>query len=568
MASVRRAAVPLAVLAILASAAVHRFAGADRLLWGSDELGNLFAGIRLHLLPWWNLADPVRDNFFKSLVMPVHGFVDTLFFYAVVGVFRLLNVPVTEQHLFQAGAVLSLATLGLGFVFVRRFFGAAPALVVLALMAWNPLLIFFSTSGYQLNFTLFVQLAVLSGYALHVVKNRWGWSWLASGLMLLCGGSELFYLAPVLVLLHVACLRQARQDGLAAVRLAEPKNLLVWGAYGLMMIMNLALYAIIGHRLDLTLFGRVFRKRAIELAHHAHYDVGSLLRAWDAVMPSVPAFAALACAAAAALLVWRTRKQPMALFAVGYLALLAVLLYNMRMVHPFNMVHLFLPSAIVIGVALTAAVRWGLSRMAGDRPWLPELAGLLSVALLVPFAAPWKPVDRPASPPPEAYRCIKAVGYALRELGAAPPRRVMFLTNHHSVPTTMEYYAGLGASGGDDAPTHLFYVHQLTDEYLPSRIAQRQRLERFDYYVEFPKASFPEQERFLGDVAALRLPVVAEVVAGEEVHARIYSPHPVPKPLRISIEDGNRGFDQRYARWPRLFHDRHAGAFYYFGAGY
>ena len=64
------------------------------------------------------------------------------------------------------------------------------------------------------------------------------------------------------------------------------------------------------------------------------------------------------------------------------------------------------------------------------------------------------------------------------------------------------------------------------------------------------------------------MPLIAEVTASDgTVHARIYSPHAGPR-RTLTIEEGNRGFDQTYARWDRLFTDRYAGVAYYFGASY
>ncbi|MBI2094298.1 MAG: hypothetical protein HYT88_06230 [Candidatus Omnitrophica bacterium] len=557
---------------LLISAAIQRFAGTDRLLWGSDEMGNLFSGIRLHLLPWWNLSDHVERNFFKSLVMPVHGLVDTVFFYLVVWGFRLLQVPVTEAHLFQAGAVLSMVTLVWLYFFVRRLCGQGTALVVLAMASWSALLIYSAKAGYQLNVAAFLQVAILYGYVQHVVKKQWWWSALMSLLMVLCAGSELFYLAPVLLLLHQACSQAIAQGdgrlapaGASAMGWWDRKNVVVWSTYGATILANVLLLLRVGWTTDLTLFGRLIHKRAVEVALHPTYGPGMFLNGLDSVIPAIPHFAVVAFVAGVWLLLWRSQTRPFDRFFIAYFFLIAALTYAMRLSHAFNFLHLLVPAFVVVALAAMRAVPRLLSH------WIrrPDLAqgftSLACVAALLPLATPWRPMPGPAGPPP-AYQSMKAVGYALRTLGH-PRMQVLILSHHHAIPVVMEYYVGLGASVGDGASTRLLYLHQLTNDYLPSRLAARLGVAHFDYYVEFVKAEFPERDRVLEDLRGLGLRLVGEVTSHGEVEARIWSPHEVG-PLQVTVEEGNRGFDRIYAQWDQLFYEPHAGAFYYFGASY
>lgn len=172
----------------------------------------------------------------------------------------------------------------------------------------------------------------------------------------------------------------------------------------------------------------------------------------------------------------------------------------------------------------------------------------------------------PAPEVPAAYRGIKAAAYAIRELGA-PARRVMVLSPHLFIPSTMEYYLGLAASAGHRMPIHLFYLREPDARYLPSRLAQRLGIGTFDYYLEFPQEAFPGKAAVLEDLKQQGLHPVAEVIGSEGVSARVYAHRATPL-RRIQLDEGNRGFERTYARWERLFSDRHAGVFFHFGADY
>lgn len=547
------------IAAILGLAAWQRFWALDRLLWSGDEMVTLFSGIRLHLLPWWNLGDHVRENFFKSLVMPTHGLGDGLFFYLVVGVFRLLDIPVTEAHLFQAGAVLSMVTLVLLFDFVRRRFGISAALVTLALAGWSPALIFYARTGYQVNFVMFLQVALFWAYDRYLQRRIWAWTSVMAILMALCAGSELFYLAPLLALFHLACSHAAP----APRRWWWPHDAVVWSGYATMMALNVFLFFKIGRALHLTLLGHTLLKVTGERSADPEFGLGRFLQGWNALMPFIPWFAAVASGSAVLLLLSQRRRDPLVRFFVTYMAVMAAVAYQTRQWVLLNLAHLVLPSLIVVAVASIEATAMALRPRA--RP--PALAGPAMAAILALAASPWR---APASPlpvtPPAAYQSVKAVGYAIRELADAHPL-VFVLSNQPAIPMAMEYYLGHAAAFGDRMPPHIYYVHRVDDRYLPSRVAAHLQLDGFDYYVDFVGAEFPGKPDYLADMRRQPVRLIREITSGGAVCARIYSRHP-GDPKTLTVEEGNRGFDAVYARWGRLFHDRHAGAFYHFGPGY
>jgi hypothetical protein len=557
-----------ALLGILVSGAIHRFADVDHLLWASDEMVTLLAGIRLHLLPWWNLGAEARENFFKSLVMPIHGFGDNVFFYLVVALLRLLRLPITEASLFTAGAALAMATLALLFLLVRRLFGTAAAMTALALAAWNQALIDFSVKGFQMNFIVFLQVASIFTYLLHASRNRWSWSALMALLMALCAGSELFYFGPLFLLLHATRRAAWQAEGAAPGRYVRPldrKSLVVWSAYGLVLLLNVWLFFLVGRRIPLTLFGQLAVKRGLGTAWVPDYGLDDFARAFDAVMGELP-HATVVTAIAVIWLLARNRRSPYARFFSLSMTGLAVLAVMMKLVlHP-NLMHLVLPAIIVVSVAATQAVGWLMGRVGRLRAAAREWPGLVCVAVVIPLAAPWRviPWDQPAEP----YRCIKAVGYALRELGGpAMDVRIMFLSDHAYIPPTMEYYTGLCASQDDDEPTRIFHARQATEAYVPSRIARRLGIERFDFYVEFVKERFPLKAALLADLEPLGLHEAYRIEDGGEPCAVISSPRRLARRV-LSVEEGNRGFDATYAYWERLFHSRNVGAFWYYDANY
>jgi len=264
---------------------------------------------------------------------------------------------------------------------------------------------------------------------------------------------------------------------------------------------------------------------------------------------------------------WITSRpsRPLARVFVIYFAYMALGIYVMKMSHGLNTIHLLLPAIVVVGLAAVTLITGLMTRLAQRQGSASLLAGVMGVLILSCFARPWRMA--PAPEVPAAYRGIKAAAYAIREFGS-PSMRVMVLSPHPFIPSTMEYYLGLAASAGHGAPIHLFYLRELDERYLPSRLAQRLGIGTFDYYLEFAQEEFPGKATFLEDLKRQELHPVAEIIGQDGVVvARIYSPRATSL-RRIRVEEGNRGFEQTYARWERLFSDRHAGVFFHFGADY
>jgi len=145
--------------------------------------------------------------------------------------------------------------------------------------------------------------------------------------------------------------------------------------------------------------------------------------------------------------------------------------------------------------------------------------------------------------------------------------RVLVLSDSVFIPTSMEYYTGLSASGGHQLPTHLFYLKEPNASDYPRQLAHRMGIERFDVYVDFVKEEFPGKRAILAELHSEGLSEAYRIEEGGEVCASILSPTASPL-IVLSTEEGNRGFNRRYAYWKHLFADRHAGASYYFGSNY
>lgn len=551
---------------ILVSAAWYRFKDADHLLFGSDQMITLMAGIRLHLLSWWNLGAPIRDNFFKSALMSIHGLGDSALFYPAVGVFRLLHIPVTEANLFSAGATFSVLSLVLLWRLVSRFFGPGPALVTLALAAWNPPLITTATLGYQMNCVVLLQIATLYAYMLHVTKNRWWCSVLTSGLVILCAGSELFYIGPVLLALHWACRRGAARE--ETVGWWAPKNFLVWGGYAGMLLVNLVIFLQLPPGLDLTLFGHLALKPAIQQTWSPAYTLQTFADGIESLMPSRLRQGALVLGISLVVISCsRLRSRPFVLFAVGLCAFMAGLTYMMHFTHLYNLMHLLVPMLIIVGLAIHQSLLPLFSRWRATAKRSELLAGLAGVLVALSVFGPWAGTLRRVEHVPPAYTSMKAVGYAVRELGD-PNMHVMILSDHAFMPASMEYYLGLSATFGEGHPTEIYTMQDDTEPYYPSRLAERTGVGQFDYYVDFVQESFPGKLAALADLASLKLHEVAQVSGRDgSLHARVYSPREAPL-KRVTIDEGNAGFDRTYAQWENLFYDAYVGTIWYFGVNY
>lgn len=498
------------------------------LFFGSDEMVCLFSGIRLHWLPLWNLQAQVRDNFWKSLVMSVHGLGDPLYFYVVTAVYRLMHIPFTEANLFRAGAVLGTATVYFLSRLTKRL---APEAVwpMLALAICSPALITSSTTGFQLNFILFLQVVILLTYQMHLTQAPPWRTALLMVLMALCAGTELFYLAPVLGWLHLTSVgnRWRRVD------------MFVWAAYGAMLTFNLWLLWRIGWRDGLTLFGHFTHNLSHITTRQAPWDFLRLC-----IIDSLP----LWWLGVSLIGAWRER------FLIGYAFMVGGMCWWMHLLSGMNLIHLWLPVALLLSVGLTRFLRESLRRCA----WNPHWAGMILAFIFVCRLAPWQ-IQSPLKErmPPAYFHSLKAVGCFVRDRGG-PQTTVYLASSSQQVRVMAEYYFGLSASASDSESQHIFAFTR-PNYTLP--MITKVLGHRPDFVVVFTG----EQA---GGTTTLDLTgwALAGIVFDDrgDIAARIYASH-ASFVTTDTIRHGNARFDKRYAHYPALFTQRSCGTTWYFG---
>jgi len=254
------------LLGIVGFGAYCRFINIPKSFSGgaSDPFVNMFAGIRLHLLPWWNFNDLLRQNFFKSILYTVHGLADTLFYYPVVHLYTIFDIHLTEWNLFAAKAFLSTVTLLLVYYLAASLFNTWTGLLCATLLALSPTHVALSTHPDIVTFFVFLQVSSVLAYFWYLRRRAWWTAIPAAVLLGVQAGSENLYYAAIFIVLHFCYVHEGRKsfgDNLVTFsrRFFSWRNILVWSPYLLMSVVNVYVYMRIGYQQDLTLLGHVLR---------------------------------------------------------------------------------------------------------------------------------------------------------------------------------------------------------------------------------------------------------------------------------------------------------------------
>lgn len=377
----------LLLLGVVGGGAYVRFSGVITSFTGAGAgfLANLFSGVRLYMLPWWNLGDNIQQNFFKSIFYTYHGIANTLYPYLVVKVYGALSIPLTEWKLIASLTFCSVTTILLLYWLGTLLNGFATGLVAVMLLAFSPTNIALAQTGDRMSFVLLLQVASLIAYFEYASRRSRWWAAPAAIFMALQVGSENFYYSAIFLLLHFCIVfdpARALRTNLAAFGRAffAWRNLLVWTPSVLVWGINVFVYARLWES-NLGLLGQLLQYRSFQSP--LSWSWAFLGRMYNWVNYQYPLYAVAFLIA----LVWQA-KHVRSLILRGFTWLWSVLLLIMvlvgRAVKPINSVHLFVPSSLLIGMTLSDGLRLLARRIApkhGPRRVLVVGLPLLGLAL-------------------------------------------------------------------------------------------------------------------------------------------------------------------------------------------
>jgi hypothetical protein len=171
-----------------------------------DELAEMMPGLRLHALPFFNLRDPIRFNFFQSLFYSQHGLGDVSFHYLSSGLLSILGLPVSEQFLFHASSVTNLAlAIGGGAIAASLLKSPGTGVIFAILVSLSPFYVFVSKTGWgRLTWTPLLILLLFSLQAKAMRQRTFGWCagfTVLAGFLSLTDGFVILPLLPVFALL-------------------------------------------------------------------------------------------------------------------------------------------------------------------------------------------------------------------------------------------------------------------------------------------------------------------------------------------------------------------------------
>lgn len=577
------------LLGIVSAGAYLRFTNIPETISGasSTPLSSFFAGIRLYLLPWWNFTDWLRQNFFKSLVYPHHGWGDTIFYYPVVKIYSWLSIPLTEWNLFAASALLGTLTVVLVYHLVASLFDAPVGLISATILALSPTHIFFTTQGNHLAVTIFLQVSSVLVYLLYLRRRTWWTLFLAAVLLGIQAGCANFYYIAILLLLHFCYVyeeQRSLKENVTSFRhsIFSWQSILVWSPYIFMWIVNIHVYLRIGHQQDLTLLGHVLNfsstpPHGVPISWVVTQTFKVIDLAFMIKSTFFPIYT-VAFISALVLSLRHARRFTMRGFVWWWSLLVAALIiYSIKRQGVQNAIHLLIPSSILIAATISNGLKITLQRLRSqDHSWGAHTYGPLVLVLMLVltpgvFAPKLPRFVGPLRFDSDAYRGMKAAGSVLRTLGS-PKMNVFVLTTNAVAPFPFEYYSGLSQSNSHYEPNQLFYhnpVYAPRGGILqPETLIAAYCLKDFDFYAEFVgEPPYPQKASELARLKARGVNLVAAIyrsIENSEPEVRIYSPYAIPF-RRYVIRDQEDLFDRKFANTDNLFYNVNVGTAFWYG---
>ena len=561
-----------------------------------DELAEMMPGIRLHVLPFLNVRDVVRYNFFQSMFYSQHGLGDVSFYYLASQALSWLGLPISERMLFLAGTVTNVALACAGAVLCARILGSPATGILFAILVFlSPYFVFVSRTGWgRLTWTpLLLMLLFLCQWQ---AMRRRGvmrcalWCGLAGFVSLTDG----FMYLPILVVLGLFTAGGSMRDRVK--RLAHDRAFLAAClAFSIGLTFDLLLGLEAKRRgTDLTMMGYVMLRGG----HTALLPSLDVMIAWaravDWYFPYRGAWLAVTAAfVLAAREGWRGR--PVGFVAAWWLlASVSIVRYVTGMEslgRPAGTGWLNASGSLAVPSFLLVA--WfvasiGQGTLPLVRRFRPAVRGALAIALWIALIAPMAAqadtvafaetptrglaIDQlsgTAPPGLRACRTIKAAAFYVRSRPPALPY-VFHLSSNVYLGHFGEFYYGLsyGRSSRPEDPNHLLDFGGQTGQFKrphgPEEFARVYGVDHFDYYIDVADDRDPLKADALTRLFAAGARVVCTIQYEGQPIGRILS-FSGDAPIVLDYRDAAAGWDRQFAHARTLLLQPLAGTAYHFG---
>jgi hypothetical protein len=573
-----------------------RFVGLpDAFCRSPDELAEMMPGIRLHALPFFNLGDALRYNFFQSMFYSQHGLGDASFYYLTSGILSLIGLPVSERWLFVASGVTNVALAAIGAIFAARVLRSAPAGWIFGLLVLvSPFFVFVSRTGWG-RLTWTPLLLVLLFLCQQRAMRRRGIVWplafvaLAAFISLTDGFMNLPILAVFGLLIHEGSwLERARKLARDRVFLAG------FLAFTLGVALDVAIGLAARRRgTDLTMMGYV-------LLRGASGDVSpsaAVYRAWAGVLNQYLGFPGawlLALASCALGIRDGLRGRPIGFVAAWWvLASAGVIRYvtgiesmgRPATVGWLNASSLAVPTLLLVSWLIVSLAEGTVpilrrvhprARLALAALCLVLLAGRMAEQAHTVAFSPGRGFgiryDQLAYIDPSkmsACRALKSAAFYVRSRGPALPY-VFHLTSNVYLGHIGEFYYGLsyGRSLRPEDPNHVLdfgmSTGQFTRPHPPEAFYRAYGVPQFDYYVDFMDEEDPFKSQVIPRLLSEGARIVATIRDGDRAIGRILSFRDEPY-VDVDYRTAAAAWDRQFGRAGTLLLQPLAGTAYHFG---
>ena len=549
------------------------------------ESWDITNAIRLHYLPFLNINETIRFNFFKSFLMGFHGVTDFLYMYLVTGVYDLLGIPISEHYIYLAQVVLGMVFILFLIFFTFLLFGKnlniALFVMIFAVLNFDHIVVMSRTQWHYNSTKLLELLTYLVVFFRSISGKKIIWDVLLGGLMFLNALTANIVIVPMVFLLQYLLYLEREGNsriysiGGFARSLMNFREIIIWLPFMFGLVIDYFVQKTIGVS-GLGMFGHVTRSYGFN--PFLNISKG-LINAKKRLIENIDYFYNIVWIFSVLGGVFCIISGKFKDFAKRYLFFIFLFIYHTGILILFGQFYwseLFIPIVILGGVGLyytletINAISINKLRKAIYYPLLTIIIAFVFIIgadrvnlaskrdnglNLIPFVPSFN--DTYFDSFYNRINPIKTVGYYLRK-NTSINDRIYMLFGGDAWAANAEYYFGKKAMMTESGVNKQIFFklgHPLTLEFYK----QRDGVDVFDYYIVIESLGYSDYDKnVLKEAEKKGVKKVADIIYEDKVYASIYSPKNSDYEV-LRMEDYDKKWDKEYANLKNIYENKLVG---------
>jgi hypothetical protein len=533
------------------------------------ETHNLFFGLRLHILEWFNFGDHVSLNFFKSLLLstslryPLGNYISTT-------IYSWLNIPITQFWiLFFYVCFGTLCVIGT-YVLGRQLSDYRVSLIGAALLAVNfqQIHLHSRSEGAMVLVTFFVMICFITLF--HYKNHRtWVWRTVLSLILPFIASDSSLSLLPLVIIYQIIFFVPSESSytrkilGICRYLLSK-ENIFIWLPCFFTLLIHLYVYTRLGES-QVGLFGHIF----VNITHKSPTTfletIVTIFKIYSSHYFNPVLFYSSLTVFIVLVIRWKDNKLSQALTysGVGFFYTLFLILVT----NTSKIIYLNDPLNVLFFAAVWVGLFDFIVRKIGDFKWAPITSFVLYAGLSVFIISQVVSAYQIVIKRHRVVHPLKSMGYYIHEYGGGSPNVYLMTWCLSRIYHNAEFYFGtqiIGMGKQYGLPRKLFcHGSKSIEETLADY-----RMDDFDFYVavynytassnqgqilEQPHFNFrtPELDSRIQELITKGAKRVASIKNDGVLLGEIYSRRNLPF-IDMEIDEYDPLWEQKYANIPNI----------------